>query len=728
MPLPRPPVSPTESRSSTSPPSATPDRWAPRSAPPCPPRSTQTSSPRCWRTSDRLLVLDNFEHVLAATDLVADLLATAPGLTVLVTSRERLRLRGEQEVPLSPLALPGPEEIADPARLAATPSVAMLVQQVRAHDPGFAVTPENHRALAEICVRLDGLPLALELAAPRLRMFTPGELTVRLRNRLGMLASDARDVPERHRTLQTALAWSHGLLTDDERAAFRRLSVFVGGWTLAAARAVCDLPDGDDVLASLVDKSLVRRISSTGDVARFGMLESLREFAADLLERAGEAAATADRHAVWFRALGARADGDVGTVDERSTIEELGTDVGNVRAALRHAETTGRLDLVLPLATAIGWYSYTRGQLGSGQAVLDEAVERVTAAGNPPGEALAGTLLISGIIALGRGDLDRAEERLQRSLETSSGIGARHRTAVATAFLGHLARTRGRTTEAVEHHERAGRLHAELAYAPGVAWSRYDLGLLARRTGDTARAADLLREALADFRAIDYRWAIACCACALATVEAAGGRAAESRALLTEALDGFAVTDDDRGVAQCLEAVADMAPPHAAARLLGAAAALRDRLSAPLPEEDQAAHLATGRAVREALGPETADRLSAEGRALTRADSLALAHGALTEPGAPCVRRRADRPRGHRRRAHRPRGGGGRAGAPRLHQPADRPPARHQREDDRGARPQRHAEARCEQPGRGRRLGRRPRRPLTAPYMVPPIPPRPPGP
>ena len=423
-----------------------------------------------------LLVLDNFEHVLPAATGLGDLLAACPGLTVLVTSRERLRLRLEREVPVPPLSLPDTADGADPERLAASPAVALLVERVQAFDPSFAVTAANGPVLAEICVRLDGLPLALELAAPRLRMFTAAELTVRLRNRLRVLTSDARDAPDRHRTLHAALAWSHGLLTDEERAVFRRLSVFVGGWTVDAAREVTAAEDADAVIASLTDKSLIRRETGSGEVARFGMLESLREFAADLLERAGETAATADRHAAWFRALGDRADDDVGTVDERSTIEDLGTDVGNVRAALRHAETTGRLDLALPLATAIGWYSYTRGQLGSGQAVLDEAVGRVIAAGEPPGDALAGALLISGVIALGRGDLDRADERLHRSLEISHGVGAQHRTAVATAFLGHLARVRGRTTEAVEHHERAGRLHGELADVFGVAWSRYDLG------------------------------------------------------------------------------------------------------------------------------------------------------------------------------------------------------------------------------------------------------------
>ncbi|MGK5173277.1 helix-turn-helix transcriptional regulator [Geodermatophilus sp. CPCC 205761] len=246
---------------------------------------------------DLLVVLDNVEHVLAAGPALAELVADSPGLHLLATSRERLHLRVEREVPVAPLALPGCADGTDPERLAAVAAVAMLVEQVRTSQPDFAVTVDNAAELAGICTRLDGLPLALELAAPRLRLFTPGELLFRLRHRLGVLTSDARDVPARHRTLRAALTWSHDLLGPEERTLFRRLSVFTGTWTLDAAARVCGIADPVPATASLVDKNLVRRQDCAGDVARFGMLESLREFAAEQLDRAGEAAATRARYA-----------------------------------------------------------------------------------------------------------------------------------------------------------------------------------------------------------------------------------------------------------------------------------------------------------------------------------------------------------------------------------------------------------------------------------------------
>jgi non-specific serine/threonine protein kinase len=584
---------------------------------------------------DVLLVLDNLEHLLPAGPAVADLLAACPRLRVLATSRERLHLRAEQEVPVHPLALPGPAEIADPTLLAATPAIAMLVQRVRAYDPTFAVTPANRDALAEICRRLDGLPLALELAAPRLRLFTPQELTFRLRHRVGPLTSDVADVPDRHRTLATALAWSHDLLAADERALFRRLSVFVGGWTMPAAEAVGDVPDVVAATASLVDKSLVRRVPGAGAAARFAMLESLREFAGELLDRAGEAASARERHAAWFATAAAGIDERIGTAEERAVIEAVGHDAGNLRAALAHARAGGATAAALQLATALGWYSYTRGQLGTGRAILDEAVGGADE--EQPGAALAGALLMAGVVALAHGDLDRADQRLGASLALAESLGATRRRAVTEAFLGHLARARGRLDEAVAHHERAGTLFTALGNEAGIAWSRYDLGLLARRRQDAGAAARHLRAALAAFRAMDYGWAVACSAWALGTVEFRRGHADAAAPLLAEALARFEDADDGRGVAQALESAAALAAARGtsapAARLLGAAAVLRERLAAPLPAEDRAGLDAVLGRLRSVLGPDAAEGLLLAGRSLPRPAAVAAARDLLS--GAP---------------------------------------------------------------------------------------------
>lgn len=603
---------------------------------------------RALADQDLLLLLDNFEHVLPAAAALPGLLAACPGLRVLVTSRERLHLRAEHEVPVLPLALPGPAELADLTRLAATPAVEMLVGRVRTFQPDFAVTAANHSALVEICVRLDGLPLALELAAPRFRLFNPGEVTFRLRNRLGSLASDAHDAPERHRTLHAALTWSHALLGPEERALFHRLSVFVGGWTLAAAAEVCELADPVELMASLVDKNLIRRLQGTGAVARFGMLESLREFAAELLDADGGTAAAVERHAAWFARLAALIDARIGTLEEPTALEEVGADVGNLRAALATslaAEDTGR---ALTLAAALGWHSWTRGQLGSGEMILNTVMAAAAAVPDPPEDPLAGVLFMAGAVAQGLGELDRAEERLADSLEITERIGARRRTAITTAFLGHLARLRGRHADAVVHHERAGALHRQLGNDPGAAWSRYDLGLLAHQRGEDAQAAEHLLAALAVFRDLDYGWGIACSAWALARVQLRRGRAPDAAVLLTEALERFDAGDDGRGLAQSLEAVAALAGARrdfpAAARLLGSAAALRIRLAAPLPQEEAEQNAVLSDRIRTTLGASVVEAAHRAGAAMPVTSALDLAHEVLARaiPEPRAIPRQAD--------------------------------------------------------------------------------------
>lgn len=232
---------------------------------------------------------------------------------------------------------------------------------------------------------------------------------------MGLLTSGARDGPDRHRTLRAALAWSHNLLTPDERAAFRRLSVFVGGWTLEAAQQVCDVADMVETTASLVDKSMIRRRAGHGDVAEFVMLESLREYAAELLADHGERDESRHRHTRYYAGFAARSEALIGT--DQATASLMGHSVaeGNLREAFEHARLTGRTDLALPIAAALGWYFYTRGHLGQGHTLLDLALAGAAAGPDSPSDdALAGALQIAGVIALARGELDRAEELLDR--------------------------------------------------------------------------------------------------------------------------------------------------------------------------------------------------------------------------------------------------------------------------------------------------------------------------
>ena len=585
-----------------------------------------------------LVVLDNFEHVLDAGPVLAAALAGSVGLRVLVTSRERLSLHAEQEIPVRPLDLPRPGD--DLERVATAAAVVMLLQRVRAFQPGFEVTAANRAALVEICVRLDGLPLALELAAARLRLFTPGELTFRLRHRLSVLTSTVRDVPDRHRTLRAALAWSHDLLGPRERTLFRRFSVFVGGATLDAVEHVCAVEDAEAVVASLVDKNLLQRGIRRGDVGELVMLESLREFAAEQLAGCGDETETKCRHARYYADIAARVESRIGSAEEMASMADVGVEQGNLRAALDHATAAGNVTLSLRLVGALGWYAYGHGRLGEGAATVDMAIAAADRAAAPvPDAALAAALMISGVLAFASGDLDRTEDRMRRGRAVNERVGDTRREAILSAFLGQVARGRGEFDTAAALHERAAALYGRLGNAHGMAWAAYDLGLLARRRGQLEAAARHLRAALPVFRQSGYGWAVGHVAWALATVELRRGCLDAAVEVLAEALDDFDVADDLRGLAQCLEVAAVVACAGRragdAARLLGAAAAQRELLGAPIPEEDRPDHCAITQRVRAARGPDAADRARCAGRVLTRAEAVALARRVAAPPADP---------------------------------------------------------------------------------------------
>src|SRR5580704_4369378 len=348
---------------------------------------------------ERLVVLDNCEHLLAAAPDVGRVLAACPRLLVLATSRERLRLSAEQEFPVPPLAMPAPADVADLGCLAANPSVALLLDRARRTNPRFDLTPANALLLARACVRLEGLPLAIELAAARLKVLTPGELVFRLSSRMEVLAGQ--------RALRSAIAWSYDLLDSGERALFRRLSVFAGGWTLADAGSVCAVA-GDDALAmveSLLDKSLVRRLPGDEQTAEFSMLESLREYAAEQLASHAEAEETRARHADHYAGLAKQFEASLGLPGEQTWLLRVGRHHADLRAALDHCLGSGWDAWALWLATALGWYHYTHGDLDHGQALVD-AVLPPAADGYDPAAisddatagAQAGVLIAAGVL------------------------------------------------------------------------------------------------------------------------------------------------------------------------------------------------------------------------------------------------------------------------------------------------------------------------------------------
>jgi predicted ATPase len=305
-----------------------------------------------------LLLLDNFEQVVAAAPDIARLLAACPGLKVLVTSRAPLHLSGEHEYPVPPLPLPIVGDPGSTAELAANPAVALFVQRAQEVRPDFGLTDENAATVAEVCRRLDGLPLAIELAAARIKLLPPRELLARLERRLPLLTGGPRDAPERQRTLRDAIAWSHDLLDDVEQVLFRRLSVFVGGCSIQAAGGVCvaDADLGFDVLdgvASLLNKSLLRREDGPGGEPRFSMLETVREYALERLEACGETTAIRRRHAEFFLDLAERIEVELWGPDQSALLDRCEAEHDNFRAVLAWTQGAGD-DPVTALRLAAG--------------------------------------------------------------------------------------------------------------------------------------------------------------------------------------------------------------------------------------------------------------------------------------------------------------------------------------------------------------------------------------
>lgn len=596
-----------------------------------------------------LLVLDNCEHLLdvdpdrdPARDLagvLSELMRSRPDLRVLATSRERLRLAAERELPVPPLPMPSDDDVGDLDALCRNPAVAMLIDRSPA---AVRVTPGSARALADVCVGLDGLPLALELAAARLRVFTPSELAFRLERRMALLTSSPRDAPARHRDLRTAIAWSHDLLPGPERTAFRRLSIFPGQWTLDGAEAVCDQPDLLGLVESLLDKNLIHR-SGSGDVARFTMLMSLREYAAERLDEAGDGPATRDRHAAWFATRAREWEAAVGTETETATWLLLGQFRADLRAALDHSEVDPEADGVAErtawLAVALSWLCYTRGVLADAAAPLGVLTAVVDSTEVGP-EAAAATRLAAGVVSYGLGDHESAERHLGSVAVTDEEPGDR-RPAVARAFLGHVARERGDLDLAEQRYLEARAVYERFGNSRGTAWAGHDLALLALERGDDAGAETLLRESMRLFESIDYDWATAVCASQLASVIARGDTLRdvdEAATLLGRALTLHERVGDRRGVAQSLEALAEVAlargAPASAARLLGASTFRRDQAEAGPTEAESRRLAALTARLERGLGVAAADHERHAGRTMPTADVLELARR-LTEVGAP---------------------------------------------------------------------------------------------
>jgi predicted ATPase/transcriptional regulator with XRE-family HTH domain len=398
------------------------------------------------RTQQRLLLLDNFEQVLAAITEVATLLAAAPGVKVLVTSRSVLHLVGEHNVPVLPLALPDPQHLPDLPDLARYEAVALFVQQARAVKPDFHLTRANAAAVAEICVRLDGLPLAIELAAARSTLLTPQALAARLDHRLRLLTGGARDRPARHQTLRGAIDWSYDLLGDEEKALFRRLGVFVGSWTVEATEAVCNMDtrglESLDVLQSLLDTSLIWQTEGPEGEPRLLMLETIREYALEQLAANGELEALRQQHAAYYLALSETAAPEIRGPRQAAWLARLELEHNKLRGVLAWslAGTSGGEQATIGLRLAVAvWDFWARQSFGrEGRRWLADLLAH--SEGTPIGSEAcllqARALLAAGNMALYWGDVHGAQPLLDESQALFQALGDTWGTANVLQSLG----------------------------------------------------------------------------------------------------------------------------------------------------------------------------------------------------------------------------------------------------------------------------------------------------
>jgi len=578
-----------------------------------------------------LLLLDNFEHVAQAAPLLAELLAACPTLTLLVTSRAPVHVRGEHTLPVPPLAVPDLAAILPLDTLAALPAVALFVQRAEAVAPDFALTPANAAAVAAICRRLDGLPLAIELAAARVTLLSPEALLARLDHRLPMLVGGARDLPERQQTLHAAIGWSYDLLHAGERALFRRLSVFAGGATLDAVEAVCGAGgelEGDALewLAALVDKNLLRREEGPSGEPRVGLLETIREYGREQLAANGELEATGRAHTAYYLTLVETAQPEIVGPRQQAWLERLEREHDNLRAALRWASESNEIELGLRLAGVLWRLWYMHGHLDEGRAWLEGLLERKgTVATAVRAEALRG----AGVLAVQQGELGSATALCAESLTLYRDLGDIRGIADMLNALANAAREQGDYARAMVLYEDSLARYRALEDTQGIAVALNNLGTAARYHGNLERAATLYQDSLALRRTLGDTQGIAHTLKNLGAVAQARGDVVQAPVWYTEGLTLSRSTGNTWLMAPILEGLAGVARlqgrAEGAARLMGAAATLRKNIGSTLTPVERDGYGRDKDTVRAALGEESFAAAWAEGAALSLEQAVAEA-------------------------------------------------------------------------------------------------------
>ncbi len=579
-----------------------------------------------------LLLLDNFEHVTAAAPVVATLLGFCPRLTVLATSRVFLNVSGEQQSPVPPLDLPDLGQARSMADVVDTAAVRLFCTRAQAAKPDFALTDDDAPAVAAICVHLDGLPLAIELAAARSPVLAPPALLARLSPRLGLLTGGPADQPARLRSMRDAIGWSYNLLSEKEKALFRCLAIFRGGCTLEAAAAVAG--DGVDVLegvSSLVAGSLLRQESQPGDEPRYVMLETIRAFGLEQLEQAGEKAETCQRHAAHYLALVERWSPDPALPGEKHRLAAIVPDHDNVRLALAWFDEHDDADGLLRLAGSLFEVWHALGRYDEGREWLRRALGRSDEA--DPSVRLR-ALMTASALARYQGDLAESARLTEATLPLARRLGNAGQLLTALLNAGLLACFEERYAEAEtllqEAYELAGGFGDDVpAKRPFTGIVCTILGLVAFAQGDLDRATARFEEAIVLLRAADYGWALDHALVGLGGVEYLRGDTGRAASLFAEALDLAWAVPDPRKVAIALLGIAGIAAARGradvGARILGAAEAISQSVGVPFAPSDRPVYDRTLAALTAGLGKERLAEGRGAGRSLTMDEAIAEA-------------------------------------------------------------------------------------------------------
>ena len=614
-----------------------------------------------------LLLLDNFEHVLPAATMIAETLETCPSLKILVTSRSCLHVYGEREFPV--------------ATLAQNSAMELFVQRATALWPDFALTAENAPVIRDICLRLDGLPLAIELAAARIKVLPPAAILERLQSRLQLLTGGPLDLPERQQTLRKTIDWSHDLLNEGERKLFRRLSVFAGGCTLEAAEAVCntrfdlgiELLEG---LASLVDKNLIQSVDRTEAEPRFAMLETIREHALERLAESGEQSTTRRAHAAYCLVVAEEGNPELSSSDRARWMSQCDVEIDNFRFALDWLFESRDLEWALRLCAALFRFWDTREHLLEGRTRLETVLrlagaewskERArvsqfigalaTAQGDyQAGEhflqlslslyeelddetGIAASLNALAVSARDRGDYAAAQSNFERSLACWRMLPDRLALARCLHNLADVVKVRGDYPRALWALREAATIFEELGDRTGVAWSINQQGDIARAQGHLTSARDLYQRALFIFREAGDPWGCARSLTDLAYIDCARGEHSAAHAACREALQIFAGLGHRRGIARALEASACLALSQGyskrALKLAGAAAHLRQSINAHLHQAEQCKLDQLLLPAWKSLGETEGENARAEGAAMSLESAVQFSLGEFSAKAKP---------------------------------------------------------------------------------------------